>query len=518
MHYMKKFWSSNGIIVIGYLTNSVLQVTAATTMGTATNELVRVNQRMFLRDMCLVLTLWAISLILGYFLQIFQEQTIQRMAARMRSDVARGILGMNAKQFHNYSYGEYEALLQSDITFLENNGFKSTYSMVRFMGNCGFSLIALCTYSWTLILVAGMVSVFMVLLPRVFTRYIREGGKLVSGGNAQLTRRVEEAIGGYNNIRAFNAVNFFRKLIDRGSQSIQNASVESAKRQARSGVLLSFTNIIGQLLLIGATGLLVLSGKLSVGSVVSVSELSSKIFDSLGYVNRYRININSTESIINKIESISKQLCPVILPAVAFESIEFTDVSFTYSGNERPVFSHVSFKLKKHNVLQILGASGVGKTTLLKLITGELQPTSGEILLNGVNINRMSDEERSAIIQLVPQEGRIFEASVIENIVLDRPTDLNKVSKIINIFNIPHGNPLNFSGGEKQRIKLARALVDPQKLTLIDEGLAQIDLQSAKQLLLTMTSNYPISLIIISHRGAELDDMTHDVLNLEHYI
>lgn len=190
-------------------------------------------------------------------------------------------------------------------------------------------------------------------------------------------------------------------------------------------------------------------------------------------------------------------------------------MGFKYQVSNDYVFRHLNFTVKKGDFIQVFGKSGIGKTTLFKVITGELTPTEGKIYYNNTSTENMTYLDRSNLVQMVPQDGYIFDDSVEGNISLGRDVKRNSIDNLINELEIPKGDPAHFSGGEKQRIGLARALVSQDKLTLIDEGLSQIDIESARKFLNVINKYNKYAIIFISHRDDELKDVPHEIINLE---
>ena len=426
---------------------------------------------------------------------------------------------MTPENYNSHPDSEYQALLQSNVTFLENNGFQSVYRMMRFIGNASFSLLALLFYDWRLFVLSILLSALLLFVPRILSKYTKKGGKLISSGNSQLMNRVSEAIKGHQNLAALSAYSYFCSLIDKGSESLKEASVKNAKIQGQVGMVTAFLNIVSQLILIGATGLLVFAGKIAIGSIVAVLELSAKIFDSLGIVSRFLVAVNSTIPISQKIAEISsKSVTNNNKNTNTFHDLKFEDVGFKYQGSNDYVFRHLNFTVKKGDFIQVFGKSGIGKTTLFKVITGELTPTEGKIYYNNISTENITYLDRSNLVQMVPQDGYIFNDSVEGNISLGRDVKRNLIDNLINELEIPKGDPAHFSGGEKQRIGLARALVSQDKLTLIDEGLSQIDIESARKLLSVINKYNKYAIIFISHRDDELKDVPHEIINLEELV
>lgn len=201
-----------------------------------------------------------------------------------------------------------------------------------------------------------------------------------------------------------------------------------------------------------------------------------------------------------------------------FQSLEFNDVSFRYlPESSRDVVEHLSFSLRKGEMLAIVGPVGAGKTTLLELIVNNLQPTSGSILFNGQGIGERSSSRLAQSIGYIRQESLLFSETVVNNITLgDVFTDddvrqaLETSVLLKEMEHLPQGlhtllgqRGLSLSGGQKQRLSIARTLVRKPSLLLMDDCTAAMDARTEAQFWQACKSNLPESAcIIVTHRMA----------------
>lgn len=176
-------------------------------------------------------------------------------------------------------------------------------------------------------------------------------------------------------------------------------------------------------------------------------------------------------------------------------SIEFKEVSFTYPGTSQPVFNKISFIIPPHQRLAIVGHNGAGKTTLIKLLCRLYEPDGGEITLNGINIKHFAKTDYWRLFSTVFQEIRVLAFSLAENISLKehRESDalrihdsLEKAGLSEKVASLKSGiltpmqkflddQGVEFSGGENQRMMLARALYKNGDLIILDEPTAAVD-------------------------------------------
>lgn len=233
---------------------------------------------------------------------------------------------------------------------------------------------------------------------------------------------------------------------------------------------------------IGYFSLTVSSIGIFMGAVKNISAAWNQIIKNivfLDYLERFR---SLPERFDGDKEMAGEMLC-----------VEFKDVWFRYPGAEKYALEAVNVTLNKGEIMTIVGENGSGKTTFVKLLLGLQRPTKGEILLNGVNIDRYSDEEYRKIFAPVFQDYRLFAYTIRENLVFDGEYHKAEAEAILaelgmdkKINSLPNGieqyvgkgyekSGVDFSGGERQKIAIARALLKGSVCVVLDEPTAALD-------------------------------------------
>ena len=209
-------------------------------------------------------------------------------------------------------------------------------------------------------------------------------------------------------------------------------------------------------------------------------------------------------------------------------SIEFKDVSFTYTESNIKAIDNISFKLNNRKSLGIIGVTGSGKTTLIKLITKIYNIESGEILFDNNSINEYDLECLRKQIGVVSQDSFLFSDSIINNIRFGKEKatmkEVEKVCKIAGIHNeiIKFSNGyetilgergINLSGGQKQRICIARALIKEPKILILDDCLSALDNETEEKIILSLKSILKdTTTIISSHRLSSVQNLNEIIV------
>ncbi len=282
-----------------------------------------------------------------------------------------------------------------------------------------------------------------------------------------------------------------------------------------------------QVLCLGFTGYFASKGRISIGDVVLYQTYFSSI-------------VNNVSGIINLIPIVAKGLESVssigdVLTAEDIEdnrhklkvkdvsgSIEFKKVSFSYSANEEPILSNLSFRIKPGETVAFVGPSGAGKSTILNMIIGFVRALDGEVLIDGKNINSLNLRSYRRHIAVVPQTSILFSGTIRDNITYgmdDVSEDL--LQKVLVESNLKemvesfpdgletkiqeHGG--NLSSGQRQRISIARAFVRNPRILILDEATSALDTISERQIQeATRNLTKDRTTLIVAHRLSTIRD------------
>ena len=207
-------------------------------------------------------------------------------------------------------------------------------------------------------------------------------------------------------------------------------------------------------------------------------------------------------------------------------NIEFKHVSFKYN-NGHAVINNLNQIIFKGQKVMLIGKSGTGKSTLCKLLYEYYPLTNGSISINGIDIKDINKSSLRENIGYVSQNAVLFKKTILENIVLDKKVDIDEVNRVLSICNLDNvvkrlSNHLNtnlqesstnLSGGEVQRIILARALYNIKPIMLLDEALSQVDIETERKIIRNIMNNYKAcTLIYVTHK--EVEDMFKNKISL----
>ncbi|MEE3917281.1 peptidase domain-containing ABC transporter [Pseudomonas viridiflava] len=305
--------------------------------------------------------------------------------------------------------------------------------------------------------------------------------------------------------------------------SIVEQAQSLAKTSMRSNLLLSLNmwmQRIGMLCTLWIGANLVIDGQLSMGQLIAFQMFASRVFHPAA---RMAYTIRELRKAFTDLKDLSSKINVAINPAKHqvnnIDSIELKNVSFTHTENQ-PIICGINIFIKKAAKIGIIGSSGSGKSTLLKLIVNIHSPQKGSLLVNGINIRHIDDTLLRMRIVLVPQQSFLFRGSILENVApLGSVVFDDNIFKYIDLLELddlidshPDGlnraiseSGSNFSGGQRQKLCLLRALMMRPDVLLLDESTSALDEQTELRIhhkLLTHLTNTTI--ITVSHRPSSL--------------
>ncbi|AKG36643.1 ABC transporter ATP-binding protein [Paenibacillus durus] len=317
---------------------------------------------------------------------------------------------------------------------------------------------------------------------------------------------LREHLIGIRVIRSFNRIQHEQKRFNAANRDLTDTAIKVNKIMALLMPMMMFVMNFSMLAILYFGGMRIDSGELQVGSLMAFIQYAMQIMFSLIMVSMMFVLIPRASASAIRINEVLDMVPEITDPEgktslegqpVLHGCVEFKNVSFSYPGAEQPALSDISFSARPGEVTAIIGGTGSGKSTLLSLIPRFYDVVEGEVLVDGVDVRNLTQEELRAKIGYVPQKAVLFTGTVKENIRhgMKEATDeevrhatevaqaLEFVSEMKEGFDseIAQGGG-NVSGGQKQRLSIARALVRKPEIYLFDDSFSALDFKTDAKL------------------------------------
>lgn len=326
-----------------------------------------------------------------------------------------------------------------------------------------------------------------------------------------------------------NEADFFAKWADANS-----AYLEMGQRQEYYSQFISFVPAmlsgLNTAIIMAVGGFSIMDGLMSVGIFVAFQSLMSSFQEPVGKITGMSQNIQQTHAQMKKIDDVfrypvapEKNISPeeaARVPAKLSGKLELRQINFGYTVGEKPLLKRLNLLLEPGRRVAVVGRSGSGKSTLAKIVSGLNLPWSGEILFDDIPVEKIPREVLAQSVAVVEQEIFLLEGTIAENIALFNPAvpreDIVRAAKDACIHDdiarlsggyeavVDEGGN-NFSGGQRQRLEIARALAGNPSLLILDEATSALDPVTEKEIM-TNVRRRGCSCLIVAHRLSTIRD------------
>jgi ATP-binding cassette subfamily B protein len=433
------------------------------------------------------------------------SRTATGAAKQLRRDVFGKVINFTNAEFDTFSTASLITRTTNDITQMQMVTFMSMrmllFAPIMAGGGVIRALGKAPSMAWiiglaVLVLIGVIGLVFSIALPKF---------KLMQKLVDRLNLVARENLSGLMVVRAFNRESFEEQRFGKANQDLTNVSLFVNRVMV---IMMPFMMILMNVLSIGIIWVgshRVAQASMQVGDMMAFMQYAIQIVMSFMMLSfmfimlpRAAISANRIAEVLKTKGTITDPAAPVPYKASAAQrgTVEFRDVCFRYPKADTDVLCHISFTAPAGKTTGIIGPTGAGKSTLINLIPRFYDVTSGSILIDGIDIRDMTQKELRSLIGYVPQRSLLFSGTVEENLrFADEGASPERLAEALNVAqaNFVLENPeglsaqvsqggANFSGGQKQRLAIARALVKDCPIYLFDDSFSALDYRTDARL------------------------------------
>lgn len=442
----------------------------------------------------------SIAMIIASYLS---SKTAMGFGRDLRSDVFTKVEYMNMPEFNKVGTSSLITRTTNDINQLQQVMAMVLRMMVRapimLIGGIIMAVSKNLKLSQVFLISAPILVISLMTVGKKAMPYFKEMQERVD----YLNQVLREELTGVRVIRAFNKDEYEKKRLQKASKELSETMLvvmrQMSKMRPLLGLILNFT-IIGVLVL-GSK--LISTESLVIGDLIAFIQYVMQIMFSLVIVSmmivmlpRAAVSANRVKEILDIEYTINDKDKPVRLSKLKGHLI-FDDVSFKYLGAEEPVLCDISFEIEPGKTTAIIGGTGSGKSTLINLIPRFYDVSRGKILLDGKNIKDISQKELRNRIGFVSQNPNIFSGTIRDNITMgnrqasdEEIKEALEISQSIDFINelddgiesyVSQGGK-NFSGGQKQRLSIARTIIKNPDIYIFDDSFSALDFRTDRKL------------------------------------
>ena len=448
-------------------------------------------------------------------LKYASEPRFIEKAMRQYKDFAfQKLTEKSISSFRAESTAAYLSALTNDAASIEADDLSQLLSVIMKAVTFFAALAMMLWYSPLKTAIAAGVPVLPLVAALLTGGPLQAAEKRVSDRNRDFTAALSDCLGGFSVVKTFRAEKEIFRLFAESNRALEQEKFSRRRVKALVGMIGATTGIIAQLGVFLAGAYLALSGKgLTAGAVILFVNLMNFMIEPVAELPGLLAARKAARGLIDKLadalEQDEAQPDGVHITPLARE-LRFENVRFSYDG-ETEILRGVSARFEAGKAYAIVGASGSGKSTLLNLLTSPGTAYDGSILLDGTELRTIAPESLYETVSLIQQNVFVFNASIRDNITMFRSFPSEELAQAVRRAQLESlladrgegylcgENGSGLSGGEKQRISIARSLLKHASVLLADEATAALDAQTAHQVTDDILSLTGVTRIVVTH-------------------
>ncbi len=507
---------------LGNITTDIFAGYTAKLQGTGGIDFTKIG-----RALIVLLLLYIASSVFNFVQGFIMSGVTQKVTYRLRTEISTKINRMPMNYFETKTHGEVLSRVTNDVDTLSQSLNQSITTVITAVTQIIGITVMMITISGRMTIVAVLTlpvsSVLIAFIMKKSQKYFKSQQEYLGHVNGQ----VEEVYSGHNIVKAFNGE---KQVIEEFEKSNSTLYGSAWKSQFLSGMMMPIMGFVGN---IGYVAVAILGGYLTIKKTIEVGDIQSFI----QYVRSFNQPISQIAQISTQLQQTAAaaervfefleeeeedQTVPnPVKPEIVESRVEFKNVKFGYNP-DKIVINNFSAEIEKGQKIAIVGPTGAGKTTMVKLLMRFYDVNSGEILIDGHNIKDFNRGELRKMFGMVLQDTWLFNGSIMENIRYGKEdaTDEEVIAaaKAAHahhfISTLPDGYQMvlneeasNVSQGQKQLLTIARAILADPKILILDEATSSVDtrtevrIQKAMDNLMKGRTSF-----IIAHRLSTIKD------------
>ena len=497
------------LFVLGSIVVPAIAIFSTYLTQTLTNVILARNWHEFI---LIAIVCFIIMLILDFLLPI-----VQNLDNYLQQDLNQQVRAKIVKHYYDdqkqHTVADMQNRLTNDLTLINENYFTNLFGVIYGTVLIISVVIYLILLSWQLLIVICIMVAVSLLLPKLTEKPLQKANQMISDSNQAYLDTLNDWLSGLEQIRQFMVGVKLFSITANASKKLEDANVKQTGYIKLLEAVNGIVSALFGLILFILAGVLVKQGSITIGALMIVGNFRFYLSQGINMVTSGRGAMKGTIKLIDEVDqSASKVEVPKEKQGVVPASIETHDLKLQFPNGEKLAFPDL--RINQGEKILLTGDSGAGKSTLFKLILGELKPSEGNVVYKDQNGKEIVPDLSK--IGYIPQNPVVFPATIEDNITMFNEKLDNRVDQAVkevdfdtDISKFKDGlneeldlDKLNISGGQRQKIVLARAKVHNSDIILIDEGTSAIDQNATMDILKNLVKS-KATIVFIAHNFNE---------------
>lgn len=471
------------------------------------NEIIFTGNTGLMANIAILCVVFAVFVGIVVFSSMYlQGLWIKKIMLKLKNSLFHGMLHQPMDTYQNCNSAVNLTLLTQSVGTFEENYLKNSIKIFESAFSIVMAVVLLFTINPMVAIISIVSMCIPTLLPQLFGKKMAHCQETVVKKTTDYTGKVKDALTGYEVLKTYHAELQNEAICQDQADAMESSKLKMTATNAMVYSVANFSSVIVQLFIMLLAGIFAVRGLISLGNILAVVNLTSMVVSPAFEISGQITQLKSTQPIVSQmltLLNISDASAPM---SEVKRSLVLDNVTFSYS--DTPVLAHASAQFEQGKKYAIIGKSGSGKSTLLKLLAGYYNDFDGNILVDG-------QADMQCDCAVIHQNVFLFDDTIRNNITLHGDYTDAQVQAAVHaagldevVADLPKGlntsvaeNGARFSGGERQRIAIARALLHRKSLLLVDEATSALDAESAAKIEDSILSLKGITCIAVTHKS-----------------
>ncbi len=433
---------------------------------------------------------------------------IRRIMTHIRRDMMASIFQKRIPEFQQSNTAEYITILNQNMSTFEESYLKNTMAIYESIVSIMFSAMALIYINPAVAVISIAAMSIPSLIPRLFGKALGSRQEQVMQDTAAYNGAVRDSLNGFEVIQTFGITDVMENRHLQAASGMERSKSQLSGTMAVLYGVSNMASVAVQFLIMVLSGVFAVRGMITIGSIVAVTQLSGQVIGPAFKLSAKFGQLKAVKPVCTQMQELMEAGTRTEVGAAPEEmrnTLTMRDVTFSYGGE--PTIEKVSLTLQAGKKYAIVGRSGSGKSTILKLLAGYYSDYSGEISVDG-HVNIPCD------ISLIAQDVFLFDDTIRNNITLFGDYSQEAIDQAVRMAGLEavvaeledgletrvEENGARFSGGERQRIAIARALLHHKSVLLLDEATSALDNENGQKIEQSILDLKNVTCIAVTHK------------------